>query len=253
MAMAFRGFGQNAPVFTGQTPDFSAPAPTPVASPIDTGALGQKPAFFGEGGAGRAMAGYLGDFLRESNGMRPIYQPEMLRRQQLAEAQQQRQQDYAQAVRMQEMKAAAAAANKDPYRWRDNAGNLMEIGADGQVRTVYTDPTDKVNWVRAENGDGTFTMVPIPLKGGDQPSPQPGADTAPALSDAQAGFILRRAQQRGFMTPDEYSLLQGPLGPQGKTAMDGWLQGSGIPIGKQVGGKTYYQINGKWYDNPEGR
>ncbi|SES19685.1 hypothetical protein [Sphingobium sp. YR768] len=25
------------------------------------------------------------------------------------------------------------------------------------------------------------------------------------------------------------------------------------PVSQSIGGKTYYQVNGKWYDNPEGR
>lgn len=64
----------------------------------------------------------------------------------------------------------------DTYRWRSNSGDLMEIGPDGQPRVAYNDPTDKIQWVRAENGDGTFTMVPVgangPVGGGSGPLPE---------------------------------------------------------------------------------
>lgn len=33
--------------------------------------------FFGQGGAGRNIAGYIGDYLLQSSGMQPIYQPAM--------------------------------------------------------------------------------------------------------------------------------------------------------------------------------
>lgn len=240
MAMAFRGFGQNAPVFTGQTPDFSAPAPTPVASPIDTGALGQKPAFFGEGGTGRAMAGYLGDFLRESNGMRPIYQPEMQRRQQLAEAQQQRQQDYAQAVRMQQMKLA----NPNNDTINDYNYISQQLGPEAARRWLEnkTDPIVSIPvpggvYVGPRSG---LSQTAQEEEGGDPASPQPGAASpdidfslfTPEEITVWRNEALRRAG--GRTTPSG-----SPLAP--------------APNSKVINGKQYYQINGKWYDNPEGR
>jgi hypothetical protein len=37
----------------------------------------KKPGFFGEGGVGRGIAGSIGDYLLQVNGMRPIYAPRM--------------------------------------------------------------------------------------------------------------------------------------------------------------------------------
>lgn len=44
----------------------------------------QKPKFFGEGGTGRNIAGYIGDALLQMSGMQPIYQPTMMNRAQSA-------------------------------------------------------------------------------------------------------------------------------------------------------------------------
>ena len=57
-----------------------------IANPMEPE---QKPKFFGQGGTGRNIAGYLGDALLQMSGMQPIYQPTMQRRAQSAiEAQQ---------------------------------------------------------------------------------------------------------------------------------------------------------------------
>lgn len=50
------------------------PAVSPLQQPLPQPAP-QKPSFFGQGGAGRAIAGNIGDFLLQQSGMRPIYAP----------------------------------------------------------------------------------------------------------------------------------------------------------------------------------
>lgn len=59
----------------------------------------KKPGFLGEGGAGRAIAGVLGDTLLQYNGMAPMYAPTMLQQQEseakARQAQLQRAQDLA--------------------------------------------------------------------------------------------------------------------------------------------------------------
>lgn len=58
-----------------------------------------KRSFFGQGGAGRAIAGNIGDFLLQYNGFSPIYNPAMQQQQaigaQLAAEQRKRSQDLA--------------------------------------------------------------------------------------------------------------------------------------------------------------
>lgn len=54
-----------------------------------------------------------------------------------------------------------------PYRWERNDGSVMEYGADGQARVLYADPNPKNFTMQAvDNGDGTKTLVPVPLGGG---------------------------------------------------------------------------------------
>lgn len=72
-----------------------------------------------------------------------------------------------------------APQNERPYRWESNNGSLMEIGPDGQPRVVYNDPTPKISWVRADNGDGTVTMVPMGPGGPVNSAPAQGNPTSP--------------------------------------------------------------------------
>ena len=47
-------------------------APVSVGAVDPLAPLPEKPSFFGEGGAGRAIAGAIGDYLLQMQGMRPI-------------------------------------------------------------------------------------------------------------------------------------------------------------------------------------
>jgi len=78
-------------------------------------------------------------------------------------------------------------------------------------------------------------------------------EAAAPQSSPQVTGILRKATAEQFITPEEAQVVQSSLGPNGSAAFQGWLQQNGVRVGKQVGGQTYYQVNGKWYDNPEGR
>lgn len=71
-------------------------APPPNAMPIGVEQITKKPGFFGQGGAGRAIAGTIGDFLLQQSGMDPVYLPNILQQRDAEErarmAQQQRMQ-----------------------------------------------------------------------------------------------------------------------------------------------------------------
>ncbi len=66
------------------------------AMPIGVKEITKKPGFFGQGGAGRAIAGTIGDYLLQQSGMQPIYGPTVLQQRDAEErarmAQQQRMQ-----------------------------------------------------------------------------------------------------------------------------------------------------------------
>jgi hypothetical protein len=70
--------------------------PNPSAMPIGIKEMTAKPKFFGQGGAGRAIAGTIGDYLLQQSGMQPIYGPTVLQQRDAEErarmAQQQRMQ-----------------------------------------------------------------------------------------------------------------------------------------------------------------
>lgn len=71
-------------------------------------------------------------------------------------------------------KQQQAQQYKEPYRWESNNGSLMEIGANGQPRVAYEDPTPKITWMTLDNGDGTKQIIPV---GPNGPLGQAGAST----------------------------------------------------------------------------
>jgi len=128
-------------------------------TPPSIAAPQKKPGFFSKNGGWRDLAGAFGDAF-SPNG--PAYFPQKQRQSELMQRQQMQEQQ-----RMQEREdkqwewANKPQEERAPYRWEANDGSLMEVGPDGQPRQVYKDPTPKVNYQRVDNGDGTFTMVPI--------------------------------------------------------------------------------------------
>lgn len=121
----------------------------------------KKPGFFSKGGAWLDVLGAFGDGFG-TNG--PVYAQSKMQRSRLMQEQQQAEQQR-QAERENFIwKSQYERDNpkpSNPYRWESNDGSLLELGPDGQPRVVYKDPTPKVNYQRVDNGDGTYTMVPI--------------------------------------------------------------------------------------------
>jgi len=83
---------------------------------------------------------------------------------------------------------------------------------------------------------------------GGQPQSAPQQQANPQVTQ-----ILRNSTASRLITPEEAQIVQAELGPNGQAAFQGWLQQNGVVIGKQLNGQTFYLVNGKWYDNPEGR
>lgn len=82
---------------------------------------------------------------------------------------------------------------------------------------------------------------------------QVGAGGAPqpvqgGMSEDQAAPIIQNAMQSKIISPEDYARIQQSLGPNGQQAAQQWLQSQGIQIGKQIGGKTYVQRGGDWYE-----
>lgn len=174
---------------------------SPMRGPFDTPGIGDgmaaaqqpmapaKPKFFGEGGVGRGIAGNIGDFLLQYSGMDPIYQPAMQQKQAMAYDQQQRQATRRERLEDWQAQEDYKRANPEPrapHYWETNDGSLGMVGPDGQPKIVYKDKTPKITWVRADNGNGTFTMVPMgpngPLgqdAGQPQAAPRPKGKLTP--------------------------------------------------------------------------
>jgi hypothetical protein len=94
----FPTFGVDAPSPVSLAPTPLAPvAPTLAESPMPTLAATPHQSFFGQGGAGRGIAGTIGDFLLQLAHMQPVYAPAMQRKEQEQYAQQQHQQDRSEA------------------------------------------------------------------------------------------------------------------------------------------------------------
>ena len=76
---------------------------------------------------------------------------------------------YVQGVVQLGTRLQQAGRNAQPYRWRSNSGDLMEIGPDGQTRTAYDDPTERSRWERIEDpSTGEIRLVQVPMSGGGQ-------------------------------------------------------------------------------------
>lgn len=126
-----------------------------------------KPSFMGQGGAGRAIAGTIGDTLMQYNGMDPIYAP-----QQAAQQQQALQAQQAQAERQNkrddwrwQFDYTQANKAKDPASLQyfdDNAGNRYSYNpATGEQSLIFTDPND-----RTYLQDGQLVTVPNVVRQG---------------------------------------------------------------------------------------
>lgn len=77
-----------------------------------------------------------------------------------------------------------------------------------------------------------------------QPQRQSPVNEPPTNPNPSAGVTLATPEQVATIT-------QAYGGNQAKT--QAYLKANNIMVAKEVGGQTYYQINGQWFDNPEGR
>lgn len=153
-----------------------------VFAPSGTGHGG---GFFAPGGAGRGIAGYIGDALLGASGRQPIYAPAM-------------QQQHEAAARLQQamMLARFKAQNPEPTTIQRNTDYFRSIGR----------PELSESYLRAQ------------------------ANPMALMTDPATGAV-------GFYPKGGIAPAAAPTGP----------------VSKVLNGKTYWNINGEWYDNPEGR
>jgi len=109
------------------------------------------------------VVGSIGDALQEWGGGHATFAPEMAARRQAALQQQgallkqaqdwsnwKRQYDY----RLNNQPPAA------PHYFQSNNGDEMVIGSDGQPKTLYSDPTPRMQFIPDGMGGGTWHAIP---------------------------------------------------------------------------------------------
>lgn len=135
----------------------------------------------------------------------------------------QRRQDRADALADWREKFEFQQANKAPpapHYWESNDGSLGVVGPDGKPQILYKDPTPKIDWIQAKDpATGQITLYPMQQGGGGPDLGVPGANGAP--------------------TPPVGMPMGSPL--------------SAAPNSRVIGDKQYWNIGGKWFDNPDGR
>lgn len=141
-----------------------------------------KPKFFGEGGVGRSIAGNIGDFLLQYSGMDPIYAPAMQQKQAMAYDQQQREMQRRQGLEDWTWKQNYENANRpapQPTEFERlvAASGLPPEQQTEMIRKYVSNRANPIDWIRADNGDGTFQLVPMgpngPMTQGAAPQAAP--------------------------------------------------------------------------------
>jgi hypothetical protein len=141
---------------------------------------------------------------------------------------------------------------------KDYALNVQLYGKPTADRLRFASETAK-GYLQSSGPAGSAFEYSLP--GGPPAMTAPmRAATAVAAPAPNAGGIAQEPGQRlrqdglpSSLTPEQYNAT---VAAMGKERTDAWIKSNGIVrIEKKatVQGKTFYQINGKWYDNPEGR
>ena len=235
--------GSNTPVFVGD------PGPINMQTPPVTQMQNPKikRSFLAPGSIGNTILGGLLDGVSSHFGGNPIYSQMQMQKREMDQQDQQYQRRRGDELNDRIAIEKYKRENPEPRYFEANNGDQYQIGPDGQPKRVFADPTPKTTYIMAEDpATGGKQIIPV-VNGVPQMGQQP------QTPQMEPGQVLGGAKQRGYITPEEYEGLSSQLGPNGNEAMSGWMTNTRLPVGKQVGDKVYYQINGKWYDNPEGR
>lgn len=257
-------YGQMQPLRNVGFPVPSEQEATPAAAPMMGGGM------FGRrrNNRGQMIAGVLGDALSRLSGGQALYLPTLLqqRQQEQSDARQQQQREL-EALAPQRMTVAGNlieyspqtgqtrtlfSAPREPQTFEDNSGNRWTMGPDGQPRLAFYDPTPRFDSTVTVNDRGEQVLVRTPRPNGFNPdgtarnaAPSNGVpDTLPPDFDFGAAArptaatatasgvpgILQRALSSRRISRAEYNQAARQLGPNGRTAMDGWLRASGVTV-----------------------
>ena len=208
MALSFQRqgiFGRRNPMDMPQ----AMPQETPQAMPIGVGQITKKPGFFGQGGAGRAIAGTIGDFLLQQSGMDPVYLPNILQ-----------QRDAEERARMAEQQRVQAREDKQ-WEWQNkpkdepNPTEFERILAasglpqDQQIQLMQdyarnrANPVQGVPYTDAQGNSGIQFIRPGQMQGGGAPQAPVGKLTPIGGQSGVPTGSFRSPPSRlksGFMT-----------------------------------------------------
>jgi len=198
---------------------------------------------FAAGSTGRNLLGYLGDALAQLGGVRGNFAPAVAQQRQqqfmAQQAQQKRMADYQDWVAQQQYKAANPAPLAPTEFDRALMASGIQPGTPQWTDAYKTKVQNTLDpWTNIVSGgeslSGRQSVVERALTGGGDPASSGGMpDWWSTFTPEEQAVIMRQGQ--GRMNRPSGSPL------------------SGAANSKTVGGKQYWQINGKWYDNPEGR
>lgn len=212
---------------------------------------------------GQMIAGVLGDALARLSGGQALFLPNLLQqRQQQQQMDMEERRRSEEAARPQRMTVGGNVieidpatgqtrtlftAPREPSTFEDNSGNRWTTGPDGQPRMVFYDPTPRFDSNVTVNDRGEQVLVRTPRPNGFNPdgTRRDGAASAapdtlppdfdfggsPAAPTAGVPGILERAARSGRISQAEYNEAARQLGPNGRQAMDGWLQSNRITRG----------------------
>lgn len=148
-----------------------------------------KPSFFGQGGAGRAIAGNIGDFLLQQAGARPIYAPAMQSQHEMA----------LQQAQAEQQREAGMADWMTKAQWERNnpkpVTNDTIADYEFRVRTLGKDAAD--TWLRRSGDPIVNTTLP-----GNRFYSGPASGLADALRGATGGAAPAQRPEIGAELPD---------------------------------------------------
>jgi hypothetical protein len=136
-----------------QQPNLAAMSPM---SANGTDPLAPKPGAFDKGGKGWVIAGIIADAIAGGFGGKGGFAPTYA-------ALQQDERESARRLEEHRQRTAEQRAERmnTPYRFQNNAGDVVEI-VNGQQRILYADPNAKPEWAKVENPDGSIELRQVP-------------------------------------------------------------------------------------------
>jgi hypothetical protein len=211
-----RPFDPNAPQYMPQVAIGGTPIVAPPLAADTLPTYAPKPGFFGQGGAGRGIAGAIGDYLLQMNHMQPIYAPARAEQSAFDRGEQQwqkhHQTDVADQMRLLDYKRANPddelsqrlnqAGITDPTERASYARKLLERSTTDDPIVTLTLPGDHIY-------SGPRSGLATALTGAAPASPL--SDNVPTVTNS-AGYDALPPGAR-FKSPDGHIRVKGGQTP----------------------------------------